>query len=243
MEPSYSVNNALDNNLLNKCLEFCKDTLQYPDDISTDPKWYKKGSIHKLPFIKDTLDPLIRNYLKNKDAKLIGDTAFLLTFPPHDVHIDNKTDRYNNIKAYKTVVIPLYIEGTTIPKFYTANQYFFGDATTRFRKGSKDKDSLMPNLLQQSKDGIKFVYDYEQAGIIGLEKNQVLTKEWYDANIDAGEVIKYEHFHKLSIEKEHNWQPGNIIIFDSNRLHFSQNLRKINCKYKIGISLNYALDN
>lgn len=240
MEPSIAYEDVIDKSLLSKCFDFCKEVLQYDEDNLR--LWYKASFIHKHDFVKDILDPFIRQYLPIKDAKLIGDTAFMLKFPPHDVHVDNETDKYPNTKPYKTVVIPVHIEGDTIPKFFTANQYFFSDRTTRFRRGSKQRDLGIPGLVEQMNDGIFFCYDYEKAGVQFLENSPVLSKEWYDDNIDAGDAIKYENFHGLSIEKEHNWKPGNMIMFDSNRLHFSQNLAKINCQYKIGISLNYALD-
>lgn len=241
MEESYVIKNVINKQLLNECIDFCKEILQYPENITDDPKWYKKGLLHEYAFVQEKLDPLIREYLHIKDAKLIGDTAFLLTFPPHDIHVDNKTNKFPKTRPYKTVVVPVYVEGDIIPKFYTANQYFFGEATTRFRHGSKERDEAKLDLEQRRKDGIHFVYDYDNI-LVGLEDTQVITREWYDKNIDAGEAVKFENFDRLSIEKEHDWKPGDIIIFDSHRLHFAQNLRKINCKYKIGISLNYALD-
>jgi hypothetical protein len=148
-------------------------------------------------------------------------------------------DHKKDIIAYKSMVIPIEVTADEYPILYTANQYFYGP-TTRFRYGSEQFDLYDKECQRQKTCGIQFSYNYKQDGMKYVA-DKVLTKEWYDANIDAEKYTPYSNFQGLSIEKENLWKPGNIIVFDSARIHFGSNIAKKGAKFKIGISLNYGI--
>jgi len=210
----------------------------YIDAPDTPPEgifWFRKGNIHKLEeiqkFSKHFIEPLL-----DEECVLIGDTAFMLNYPPHDIHIDCP-NLHDGIKGYKSVVIPLEIDTDNYPMLYTANQYYYGP-TTRFRKGCEVLDDT-PNNRKQQQNGVQFCYDYQAAGVQNL--SGTVTKEWYDAHIDEPDFVPYSTFEGFSIEKENEWRPGNVIIFDNARIHFAEKIEKVGATYKLGISLNYGI--
>jgi len=211
--------------------EYISAPAELPDGIF----WYRKGNIHKLEeiqkFSKHFIEPLL-----DEECVLIGDTAFMLNYPPHDIHIDCPNLR-DGIKGYKSVVIPLEIDTDNYPMLYTADQYYYGP-TTRFRAGCEKQDKNA-EVERQKANGVHFCYNYEDDGVKYL--NDCITKEWYDTNIDESEFVPYSSFKGISIEKANEWKPGNVIIFDNARIHFAQKIEKIGASYKLGISLNYGV--
>jgi len=204
--------------------------------------WIRKGGIEHNEYIKKFSEEYLKKLLPRKDNILIGDTAFIINYPPHDIHVDCRDFRMQEdrkgIIAYKSIVIPLEVTADEYPILYTANQYFYGP-TTRFRAGSEQQDNNA-EVYRQKSAGIKFSYDYQHDGMKYVSKTN-LTKEWYDANIDATLQVPYSNFNGISIEKENIWKPGNIIMFDSARVHFGSNIKKKGAKFKIGLSLNYGI--
>jgi len=244
-EPTVSYENVFNQEQLQElkkvALNFLeKDTSEFPTERAF---WFRKGGIHRLEYIQDLAETYLKKFLPRDDVVLIGDTAFAINFPPHDIHIDCRDFRadinHKGIISYKSLVIPIEVGGPEVPTFYTANQYFYGPST-RLRAGSEETDANDKESQRQKEAGIQFIYDYQQAGVKYLS-NIMLTKEWYDANIDAPTFTPHSNFKGISIEKEHAWKPGNILVFDSARIHFAQNILKRNAKYKIGISLNFGL--
>lgn len=210
---------------------------KYIDAPNTLPDgifWYRKGNIHKLEeiqkFSKQFIEPLL-----SEECFLIGDTAFLINHPPHDVHIDCPNLK-DGIKGYKSVVIPLEIDTDTYPMLYTAEQYFYGP-TTRFRAGCEEFD-VDEETQRQKANGVHFSYDYKSDGVKYLKDG--ITKTWYDNHIDEPEYVPYSTLKGISVEKENEWKPGNVIIFDSSRIHFAEKIQKVGASYKLGLSLNYA---
>jgi hypothetical protein len=171
-----------------------------PNTLPDGIFWYRKGNIHKLEeiqkFSKQFIEPLL-----SEECFLIGDTAFLINHPPHDVHIDCPNLK-DGIKGYKSVVIPLEIDTDTYPMLYTAEQYFYGP-TTRCRAGCEEFD--VDEETQRQKEN-----------------------------------VPYSTLKGISVEKENEWKPGNVIIFDSSRIHFAEKIQKVGASYKLGLSLNYA---
>lgn len=238
MDNTLVIKNAVSAEVLTQAKDFCLDFLNIPNELPADKNlWYRKGSVHKSDFIKQVLAPIADQYINNPNAVLAGDTAFLIRHPPHDIHIDCLAD--DNHMSYKSVIFPIFYDGNTTPKFFTAEQFYNSPKTVRFRKGSEEWDSKNPNVSRQMKEGIIFKYDYSD--VINIKDSFVLTPEWYKFNIDSNDFVPYDNFFGVSIEKEISWDPGSIIIFNSNRLHFSQNLQTINSDHKIGITLNYIL--
>ena len=206
-----------------------------PTDIPTGTFWFRKGNIHKLDeiqkFSKHFIEPLL-----DKECFLIGDTAFMLNHPPHDIHIDCPNLK-DGIKGYKSVVIPLEIDTDNYPMLYTAEQYYYGP-TTRFRAGCEDLDNNQ-GVENQKANGVHFSYDYEADGVKHLSNS--ITEEWYNNHIDEHVYVPYSSFRGISIEKANEWKPSSVIIFDSSRIHFAEKIQKVGATYKIGISLNYGV--
>jgi len=246
-EETIVISNIITDELLNDLKKVAKDYLGLPEKIS-NVFWKNRGKIHTVDYIRDFSKKYIEPNLKRKDAILIGDTAFCISTPPHDLHVDNRdfrTDTVNkkNIIGYKTVVIPLEIDTEDYPCLYTTEQYFYGP-TTRFRKGCKDIDDVDPECTRQKSSGVYFSYNYKDDGVKYLLSNQI-SKEWYNLHIDYDNIpnsVPYSSFEGFSIEKKSLWKPNNIILFDSSRIHFGENITKKGATYKLGISLNYGID-
>jgi hypothetical protein len=246
-EESVCYEDALDNTILNDIKEFCIDYLGITTfDVFRDTQraiWFRKGSVDKTEFVQ-TLNREVLQPITGIDDLLIGDTAFCINYPPHDLHIDCRdfrTDTKNKsgIIGTKSVVVPVEINTTDYPKFYTSNQYFYGP-TTRLRNGCEQLDSTDPIIADQKNSGIYFSYDYKNDGVLNLDYDNPLSYEWWEENIDAPSWVPYSTFDGISIEKEHTWKPGNIIVFDNARVHWGGNLLKRGATYKMGLSLNYG---
>lgn len=218
-----------------KLINIAKKHIDAPDYIPNNIFWYRKGNIHHLEEIQKFSAHFIEPLL-DEDCFLIGDTAFMLNYPPHDIHIDCP-NLHDGIKGYKSVVIPLEIDTDNYPMLYTADQYYYGP-TTRFRKGCEVLDDTPSNKKQQE-NGVHFCYDYNQAGVKYLQNS--ISKTWYDDHIDEPQYVPYSTFEGFSIEKSNEWKPGNVIIFDNARIHFAEKIQKVGATYKIGISLNYGV--
>ena len=235
-EKSKVYKDYLNYSQLSNLTSFAKSYVNAPNILPDGIFWFRRGNIHKQTeiqtFSKKYIEPLL-----NERAILIGDTAFLINYPPHDIHIDCP-NLFEGIRGYKSVVIPLEIDTDNFPILYTAEQYFYGP-TTRFRNGSEILDDNLENQRQRE-NGVNFCYDYVGDGVKYLSDNN-LSQEWYVANIDQPEFVPYSNFAGISIEAEHEWKPGNIIIFDNARIHFAQTIEKVGATYKLGISLNYGI--
>jgi len=244
-EPTVSFENVLSANQLRDLKEVALEFLEVSEkEFPQRNFWIRRGGIENNEYIKNFSESYLKKLLPREDTILIGDTAFVINYPPHDIHIDCRDfrmgeDHKKGIIAYKSMVIPIEITADEYPILYTANQYFYGP-TTRFRYGSEQFDLNDKECQRQKTCGIQFSYNYKQDGMKYVADN-VLTREWYDANIDAEKYTPYSNFQGISIEKENVWQPGNIIIFDSARIHFGSNIAKKGAKFKIGISLNYGI--
>lgn len=243
-EPTVTFENILSYNQLQELKKIALEFLGVSQGtiVGNADFWIRKGGIEHNENIQKFSEQYLKKLLPRDDAILIGDTAFIINYPPHDIHVDCRDFRMQDdrkgIIAYKSVVIPLEVTANEYPVLYTANQYFYGP-TTRFRAGSEQQDNNA-EVYRQKSVGIKFSYDYQNDGMKYVSKTD-LTKEWYDANIDANHHVPYSNFKGISIEKENLWKPGNIIMFDSARVHFGSNIKKKGAKFKIGLSLNYGL--
>jgi len=243
-EPTVSFENALSTNQLYDLKEVALEFLEIKEkEFPQRNFWIRRGGIENNEYIKNFSESYLKKLLPRDDTVLIGDTAFVINYPPHDIHIDCRDFRMSKDRAgiisYKSMVIPLEVTANEYPILYTADQYFYGP-TTRFRHGSKEFDNNDKESQRQQSVGIQFSYNYKEDGMKYVSNNS-LTKEWYDANIDAQHYTPYSNFQGISIEKENLWKPGNIIIFDSARIHFGSNIAKKGAKFKIGISLNYGI--
>lgn len=245
-EPSLVVEDVLNTQILEECIKFAKTYVSFPDDfINAKNSWYRRGGVHRTAYIKDFSRQYIEPLLPRKDAILIGDTAFAIKWPPHDIHIDCRDFRAEPIESkdiisYKSVAVPLFVDSVRFPKLYTAEQYFYGPST-RFRHGAESLDLNDPEVERQKHCNVFFSYDYKADGVKYLKDNYTVDQLWYNEHIDVPEHTPYSTLKGLSIEKEIDWKPGNVIIFDSARIHFAENLIKAGGTHKIGLSLNYGV--
>jgi hypothetical protein len=242
-EPSCVKENYLHNDILKKLITNAKKFLDLPNDANKGKWfWYRKGGIEKQQWLQEFSNEYIKPLLRD-DALLIGDTAFYINYPPHDVHVDNRDYRgdpeKDGIIGYKSVVIPLEIDTTDCPYLFTADQYFYGPST-RMRNGCEELDKDNPEHQRQQENGVYFSYDYAADGVKYLASTKI-SKSYYQEYIDEPYFVPYSTFDKLSIEGAHRWKPGNLIIFDSSRIHWAEKLTKRGATYKFGISLNYGL--
>lgn len=246
--PSVSHDSIIPQSVLSNLKSFALDFLKVDLDRfkksasqnTPIPTWYRTGGVHESEIVKQFSDTYITPLLFD-DYDLIGDTAFCMNYPPHDVHVDNRDWRTGSNEGYVgviSVVIPIEIDALNYPKFYTGNQYFYGPST-RLRNGCYELDKDDTEIIRQKSCGVFFTYDYEKDGVLFLEDNS-LSYNWYQDNIDAPGWVDYSTFDRLSIEKEHVWKPGNVIVFDSARIHWGGNLLKSGATYKLGLSLNYG---
>ena len=247
MQESVCIENAINDNVLSDIRKFCIDFLKIESfDVFQDtktPRWFREGLVHQTEFVKQLSEEIIKPMLGLNDI-LIGDTAFCINWPPHDLHIDCRDFRVDvdgkaGIIGTKSVVVPVELDNIEYTTFYTGNQYFYGP-TTRMRNGCEKLDENNETIEQQKSDGVYFSYDYAKDGVLNLDYDNPLTYDWWKQNIDSNDGVPYSVFEGVTIEKEHKWKPGNIIMFDSARLHWGGNLLKKGATYKMGLSLNYG---
>lgn len=250
-EPTVNYQDLFPLNILDNLKTIAKQHIQLPDCLPSDGRafWYRQGAIHNNLYIQKISKEYIEPLLQQENVMLIGDTAFCINHPPHDIHVDSRDFRtdLNNPKkiiGYKTVVIPLEIDTDDYPYLFTTNQYFYGP-TTRLRQGYKDLTEQSLETQRQKENGVYFSYDYKNDGVKFLSQFN-LSREWYNRYIDyengTPHAVPYCSFEGLSIEKENIWKPNNIIMFDSARIHFGELISKRNATYKLGISLNYGIE-
>ena len=237
---SQSIVDIIPDSVLVELKEFCKSYLNLPDQLPThECFWFREGLVHHQKLIQDFSKQYVEPLLSEREV-LIGDTAFCINYPPHDVHIDNRDFRADLDKqgsiGTRSVVVPIEIDTVDYPKLYTANQYFYGPST-RMRNGCESIDNGDKEIERQKSCGVYFCYDYEKNGVKYLEANNTISEQWWTEHVDEPS-IPYSTSNRLSIEAEHDWKPGNLIVFDSSRIHWAENLTKKNATYKIGISLN-----
>lgn len=240
---SYSVKDCIPNNVLHDLKNFVYEYLNIPDQFPKTLFWYRNGLVHKQQIIQEFSKKYVEPLLDSNEV-LIGDTAFCINYPPHDVHIDNRDFRADNDKkgivGTRSVVVPVEIDTNDYPMLYTANQYFYGPST-RMRNGCEKIDSIDKEIERQKSCGVYFAYDYRNDGVKYLEETNTISHNWWKEHIDEPFFVPYSTFDKLSIEAEHKWKPGNLIIFDSSRIHWAEKLTKKSATYKLGISLNYGI--
>jgi len=240
---SVSLSSVIPSDVLKQLKEFCVEYLQIPKEFNQKLFWYRQGMVHKQKLIQDFSKQYIEPHL-NSNEVLIGDTAFCINHPPHDVHIDNRDFRADKDKTgiigTTSVVVPIEIDTDDYPLLYTANQYFYGPST-RMRNGCEKIDTMDREVQRQIDCGVYFCYDYEKYNVKYLENEEVLDYNWWKTHIDEPFFVPHSTFSRLSIEAEHEWKPGNLIKFDSCRIHWAENLLKRSASYKIGLSLNYGI--
>lgn len=173
--------------------------------------------------IKPYLDDAVIRSLLEKIKIEIGEfeiTAgfFFKTDYPHIIHNDDTFELPNTV--YKAVTIPLKIEGNTdvYPKLCFFDQFYF-HGPAKFFKGETHVDTFYN----------KQIYDY--GDVENLTNKHFIDKDRLFSH------LKPKWLEGLSLYSTIDWIPGDIIIFDSVRLHCASDFRKLNIKSKIAISI------
>lgn len=233
-DESFNVLNVLSKSDIDHLLTIFENNKEY---------YFAKGSENwiRLPLMNDKPLPYRNDvrFFVNKIVKLVfgvdlpqnthfGDNIFR-TSGVYGPHVDS--DVYNGLKVWKQIVVPLYIDyGST--KFFTFNEFWKGGRAS-FRYGQNKPEYLINNIITER---------YISNSNFIKSNNISVSKEWYNSNINQPEKLPYEIFTDLSIEKEFDYIPGSVIVFDNERIHCGHNLNLNGAKYKIGMSLIIFLD-
>jgi hypothetical protein len=166
---------------------------------------------------------LILQNILDKLKKEIGNfeiTAafFFETDYPHIIHNDDTFELPDTV--YKGITIPLELTGfqKEYPKLCFFNQYYF-HGPAKFFNGSND----IPTYYN------KQVYDYKD--VDDLVTMPLVDTDKYFTH------LKSQWLEGLSLHSALDWIPGNVLIFDSVRLHCASDFRSLGIKSKLGISI------
>ena len=169
--------------------------------------------------------PLFQNILSRVEPYIgkvkVFSSLFFYVDHPHIIHND---DSFSYPVCYKGINIPLeleYVEADTgYPSLIFYDQYYL-EGPAKFFKGSKD----IPTYYN------KCVYEYSDVKNLSLSPicDSVRTK--YLGH------IRPEWLEGLSVGTVTEWRPGHVTIFDTVRLHSSNDFRRQGIKSKLGLSI------
>jgi len=163
------------------------------------------------------------SWLKDKIIKILGNVEFTASFffytdRPHVIHND---DTYELPKVYKGITIPLeYLGGSQHPYLCFFHQYYL-EGPAKFFNGGVN----FPEFYNKNITDYKDVQGLSEEGItetIRLRYLSHLRSEWLEG---------------LTFDRVLPWVPGNMLVFDSTRLHCASNFLQQGIKSKLGISV------
>ena len=168
-----------------------------------------------------TIEPF--KSLIDRIKKVIGDFEiisgfFFYTEYPHIIHND---DSFDLPKTYKGITLPLHYEGgTEHPYLCFFNQYYL-KGPAKFFKGGID----LPEYYNKN------IVDYRDVKELTLDK---FPRPFYYKYFTH---LKYEWLDGLTLDRVIPWKPGDMLYFNSVKLHSASNFLKQGIKYKLGISI------
>jgi hypothetical protein len=172
------------------------------------------------PYLNDNVVKRLVSAIEDHIGKFeITAGFFFYTDYPHIIHNDDTFELPENV--YKAITIPLKLETEKInqyPKLCFFNQFYF-QGPAKFFKGEAHVDTYYN----------KQVYDY-------AEVEYKVEKSFPPLRNLLGH-LKPQWLEGLSLHSTLDWIPGNIIIFDSLRLHCASDFRKLGIKSKTAISI------
>jgi len=205
------------------------------EDINHLVKIYEDAQEKNAPLVYKNTGPItlnIESYLNDQIVKKLLSTIeehigkfeitagfFFYTDYPHIIHNDDTFELPANV--YKAITIPLKLEAEKIkqyPKLCFFDQFYF-HGPAKFFKGDRHIDTYYN----------KQVYDY--TNIDGLTDKKFIDKESLFPH------LKSKWLEGLSLNSTLDWIPGNIMIFDSLRLHCASDFRKLGIQSKTAISI------
>lgn len=212
----FSVDGFLDQEQLAHLINLFKQSNASPAKV------YKNTGPITLDIKEHLTDPVIENILE-KLKDLIGPfeiTAafFFWTNYPHIIHNDDTFELPDTV--YKGITIPLELEGVSDqwPKLCFFDQFYF-HGPAKFFNGS----SNIPTFYN------KQIYSYDQ--VYNLSADKIIDRDRYFTH------LKPQWLKNLSLHSTLDWIPGNILVFDSVRLHCASDFRQLGIKSKLGISI------
>lgn len=168
-------------------------------------------------FISDIIDSL-----KDEFGPFEFRTAHIFqTDTPHILHNDDDFDLPN---LYKAFVIPLQkvsIEPCGDPKLLVFDQSYF-EGPSKFVFGEEEKDfKVYYNKIVTSNEDVQ---DKDFSGIDS--KTRMLIPHIKDKWLDG-----------LTVESVLDWKIGDVLVFDSAKIHCASDFRKDGILEKIGLSI------
>lgn len=138
---------------------------------------------------------------------------------PHIIHND---DTWSFPKTYKGITVPLqlYGNGTGYPGLCIFDQYYL-DGPAKF---FLDEPEMELNYN-------KGVYEYSA---VCAKTEEPFNERVYQKYLTH---LKRRWLHGLSASQIVEWKPGNIMIFDSTKLHCATDFRTLGYNGKLGLSI------
>jgi hypothetical protein len=173
------------------------------------------------PLLNDSVIGAIMDRLQSLIGKFeMTAGLFFKTDYPHIIHNDDTFELPDGV--YKGITIPLKVYGSNqTPKLCFFDQFYF-HGPAKFFNGSKD----IPTYYN------KQVYDYRD--VDGLSDGMLIDESTRSKYLTH---LKPEWLKGLTLWGTLDWQPNNILVFDSTRLHCASDFRQQQIKNKLGISI------
>lgn len=185
------------------------------------PAVYKNTGPVTLDLKNYITDPVITRILEKLKLAIgvfeITSAFFFYTETPHIIHND---DTFELPDVYKAITIPLQINGTGIPKLCFFDQFYFHGPAKFFN----DSNNIPTYYNKQ-------VYDYTDVDGISNVAFDESTRCTYLTHLNPKWLKGLTFWGTL------NWQPRNILVFDSTRLHCASDFNQQGIKSKLGISI------
>ena len=171
------------------------------------------------PEVSEVLRPLLDQYIDISTN--VGDTYFKHS-RPYFPHADNNNE-FDTINA----LIPLQRSHTQY------NQYFvvFDQINTRSNGATWLGEHVLPGEFQHNK---KRTFPGTDPIVCGTTSEEI-NEEIYNVYLRSPNRPR-ELFYGLSIDNVYRWVPGDVLIFNSNRIHCSGTMH---CDWKLGLSLRF----
>jgi hypothetical protein len=170
------------------------------------------------------VDEFITPYIGEHDTFT---TNFFEVTIPHILHNDDSV--LLKPRLHKTIVIPLEI---VKPSNFAVFDQCYLDGPVKLRHGGQfggkthDKPVVYYNNDLLDNNQLEFY--------TGKDFDSELHDKYFTH-------IPYRRFHGLSVESIHPWAPGDLIIFDTARIHCSADFVKQGIEKKIGFSIFTSL--
>lgn len=172
------------------------------------------------PYLSENIFKVLLEKISNQIGPFeITAGFFFKTDFPHIIHNDDTFELPDTV--YKGITIPLKLESDSTykyPKLCFFDQFYF-HGPAKFFKGETHMDTYYN----------KSIYDYRD--VVNLTDSTIVDKEKLFTH------LKSQWLEGLSLHSTLDWIPGNILIFDSLRLHCASDFRRLGIKSKTAISI------